>query len=41
MRIHEKDNVEVDLSSGHKYALCEIEVGERVIKYGYPIGIAT
>jgi len=41
MRIHEKDNVEVDLSSGHKHALCDIEAGERVIKYGYPIGIAT
>lgn len=41
MQIHEKDNVEVDLSSGHKYALYDIEAGERVIKYGYPIGIAT
>ena len=39
--INEKDNVCVDLSSGHKIALCNIGKGEDVIKYGYPIGSAT
>ena len=41
MRIHEKDNVEVDLASGHKRAIRAIAKGEQVIKYGYPIGIAS
>jgi altronate dehydratase len=27
--------------SGHKIALCVIHVGEAVIKYGSPIGLAT
>ena len=41
MQIHEKDCVEVNLENGHKYALRDISKGEQVIKYGYPIGIAT
>lgn len=39
--IHPRDNVQVDMDNGHKYALCNISAGEQVIKYGYPIGIAT
>lgn len=38
--INEKDNVCVDLDTGHKYALCDICAGDEVIKYGYPIGKA-
>jgi len=41
MRINPRDNVEVDLNTGHKIALCDIKKGENVIKYGYPIGHAT
>lgn len=41
MQINERDNVEVDLKSGHKYALADIKAGEKVIKYGFPIGHAT
>ena len=41
MLIHKKDNVEVDLTSGHKYSRCAIAKGEFVIKYGNPIGHAT
>ena len=41
VKIHKKDNVHIDLESGHKYAVCDIAKGERVIKYGFPIGIAT
>ena len=41
VRINEKDNVGVNLASGHKIALSDISVGEDVIKYGYPIGVAT
>ena len=41
MRINSRDNVEVDLNTGHKIALCDIKKGENVIKYGYPIGHAT
>ena len=40
MLIHELDNVEVNLDNGHKYALCDINKGEEIIKYGQPIGIA-
>lgn len=43
LKIDERDNVAVILSgplSGHKRALRHISKGERVIKYGYPIGIA-
>ena len=42
--INEKDNVCVALEGdrpGHKYARADIKAGERVIKYGFPIGIAT
>ena len=38
--INEKDNVCVDLDTGHKIALCDIAEGADVIKYGYPIGKA-
>lgn len=41
MIINPKDNVEVNLTDGHKYALCEIKSGENIIKYGFPIGHAT
>ena len=40
-RINEKDNVCVDLGTGHKIALRDISEGEDIIKYGFPIGIAT
>ncbi len=30
-----------DMQRGHKFALCDIPVGHKVIKYGYPIGHAT
>ncbi|WP_240008689.1 UxaA family hydrolase [Pseudaquidulcibacter saccharophilus] len=39
------DNFHLDLSSpisrGHKVAICEINAGDAIIKYGYPIGVAT
>ena len=41
VRINEKDNVAVSLATGHKIALCDIEKGNDIIKYGYPIGYAT
>ena len=41
IKINEKDNVCVNLSTGHKIAICDIEKGADVIKYGYPIGFAT
>ena len=41
VRINEKDNVAVDLESGHKLAFTDIKKGDTVIKYGYPIGTAT
>ena len=41
VRINEKDNVVVSLSTGHKTALCDIEKGSDIVKYGYPIGYAT
>ena len=41
MQIHKNDNVEVNLDNGHKYAVKPIKAGERVIKYGMPIGVAT
>lgn len=40
MKIHELDNVEIR-ADGMKYAVCDIEKGEKVIKYGFPIGCAT
>ncbi len=39
--IHPDDNVKVNLDNGHKYAVRDITNGERIIKYGFPIGIAT
>ena len=41
MLINKFDNVEVDLSDGHKYALCDIKTGDNIIKYGNPIGHAV
>ena len=41
MLINKLDNVEVDLSTGHKSALCDINAGENIVKYGCPIGHAT
>jgi altronate hydrolase len=41
MLINKLDNVEVNLSDGHKYALHDIKKGEDIIKYGDPIGHAT
>ncbi len=39
--INEKDNVCVNLQTGHKIAVCDISKGADIIKYGYPIGYAT
>ena len=41
VKINEKDNVCVSLETGHKTSLCDIEAGADIIKYGYPIGVAT
>ena len=41
LTINPADNVAVDLDTGHKVALCDIEAGSNVIKYGFPIGHAT
>ena len=41
VRINEKDNVCVNLETGHKIAVCDIAKGADIIKYGYPIGYAT
>ena len=41
MWIHKLDNVEIDLTDGHKYARQDLQVGDLVIKYGNPIGHAT
>lgn len=41
MIINKKDNVEVNIQNGHKYALCDISSGENIIKYGSPIGHAV
>ena len=40
MLINKLDNVDINLSDGHKYALCDIKCGEDIIKYGNPIGHA-
>ncbi len=40
MRIHETDNVEIR-ADGMKYALCDLRAGDKVMKYGFPIGAAT
>ncbi len=39
--IHPDDNVYISLNDGHKYAKRDIVKGEKIIKYGYPIGKAT
>lgn len=39
--IHPDDDVKVNLQNGHKYAVKDIAKGENIIKYGFPIGIAT
>ena len=45
--LNNRDNVGVlkapqgDVPAGHKIALADIKKGEKVIKYGYPIGVAT
>ncbi len=44
LRINEKDNVAVLLEGelrGHKIALCDIDRGQEIIKYGYSIGHAA
>ena len=47
IRIHPADNVEVllvprgDVPAGHKLALGDIRAGEKIVKYGFPIGVAT
>lgn len=41
MLINNNDNVEINLSDGHKYARYDIKPGENIIKYGQPIGHAT
>ncbi|MDE6863452.1 MAG: altronate dehydratase family protein [Eubacterium sp.] len=38
--IHPDDNVKVNLDNGHKYAVKDIAKGEKITKYGFPIGIA-
>lgn len=35
------DNVKVSLADGHKTAVRDIQKGEAVIKYGFPIGLAS
>ena len=39
--IHPNDNIKVSLEDGHKYAVKAVKRGENVIKYGFPIGIAS
>jgi altronate hydrolase len=47
IKIHSADNVEVllkkrgEICAGHKIALKDIKAGEKVIKYGFPIGVAS
>ena len=41
MKINKLDNVDVNLSDGHKYADRDIRAGEDIVKYGCPIGHAT
>lgn len=41
MLINKLDNVEVNLETGHKWAIRDIKEGENIIKYGCPIGHAT
>ena len=41
MLINQKDNVEINLENGHKYARTDIKCGEFVVKYGEVIGVAV
>lgn len=50
IKIDEQDNVAVALEeltladtipAGHKYACCDLKAGEKIIKYGFPIGRAS
>ena len=41
MLINPNDNVDINLTDGHKYAVRDINSGENIIKYGNPIGHAT
>jgi len=41
IKIDSRDNVSVNIDNGHKIALCDINEGENIIKYGCPIGHAT
>lgn len=41
IQIHPDDTVRVDPATGHKYAVRAIVPGEKVIKYGFPIGTAV
>lgn len=41
VKINEKDNVAVDLNTGHKIALEDIACGSPVVKYGFNIGRAV
>jgi altronate hydrolase len=41
MKINCLDNVVINLENGHKYADRDIQKGESIIKYGFPIGVAT
>ncbi|MBQ2714823.1 MAG: altronate dehydratase, partial [Clostridia bacterium] len=41
MLINKLDNVRVDITDGHKYAVRDIACGENIIKYGNPIAHAT
>ena len=47
IQIHPLDNVEVllkpcgDIPAGHKLALRDIKAGENIVKYGFPVGVAT
>ncbi len=41
MLINKLDNVDINLSDGHKYALRDIKAGENIVKYGNPIGHAV
>lgn len=41
IKIHPSDSVLVNTDTGHKIAEKDIKKGEKVIKYGFPIGVAT
>lgn len=41
VQIHADDTVAVNCETGHKVALCDIDEGQDVIKYGFSIGHAT